>query len=99
LRSNSDLEVEKIKRNGIADFAQELEHQRSFVRNPRIVTIPFEFGSDRHYGIKRDMRSLDRREGEKGPSNEGKAEVKSQPLDLIEGRLMVGNHCGDQEEN
>jgi hypothetical protein len=58
LRSNSDLEVENLRRNGIAESTQELERQRSFVRDRRIVTIPFEFGSDHHCGIKRDLRII-----------------------------------------
>jgi hypothetical protein len=33
----------------------EARTSRSFVRDRRIVTIPFKFGSDRHYGIKRDL--------------------------------------------
>jgi hypothetical protein len=33
LRSNSDLEVEKLRRNGIAESTQDLERQRSFVRD------------------------------------------------------------------
>jgi hypothetical protein len=68
LRSNSDREVENLRRNGIAESTQELECQRSFVRVRRIVTVPFEFGSDRHCGIKRDPGSLDRRAGEQGSS-------------------------------
>jgi hypothetical protein len=71
LGSNFDLEVEKIKRNGIAESTQEIECQRSFVMVRRIVTIPFKFGSDLHYGIKRDLGSLDQRVGEQGSPNEG----------------------------
>jgi hypothetical protein len=71
LRSNSDLEVANIKRNGIAESMKELEHQRSLVRDRRIMTIPFEFGSDHLCGIKRDPRSLDQRVGEQGPFDEG----------------------------
>jgi hypothetical protein len=55
LRSNYDLEVENLRRNGIAESTQKLERQRSFVRDRRIVTIPFEFRSDHHCGIKRDL--------------------------------------------
>jgi hypothetical protein len=55
LRSIYDLEVEKLRRNGIAESMQKLERQRSFVRDRRIVTVPFEFGSDHHHGIKRDL--------------------------------------------
>jgi hypothetical protein len=36
------------------------------------MTIPFEFGSDHHCGIKRDSGSLDWREGEQGSFDEGK---------------------------
>jgi hypothetical protein len=71
LRSNFDLEVKKLRRNGIAKSTQEIERQRSFVRDRRIVTVPFEFGSDRHCGIKRDLGLLDQRVGEQGPSDEG----------------------------
>jgi hypothetical protein len=41
LRSNYDLEVENLRRDGIAESTQELERQRSFVRDRRIMTIPF----------------------------------------------------------
>jgi hypothetical protein len=34
-RSNSDHEVENIKRNGIAESTQELAHQRPFVRGSK----------------------------------------------------------------
>jgi hypothetical protein len=66
LRSNSDCEVENLRRNGVAESTQELECHRSFVRVRRIVTILFEFGSNRHCGIKRDLRSLDRGQVNKG---------------------------------
>jgi hypothetical protein len=99
LRSNSDREVENLRRNGIAESTQELERQRSFVRVRRIVTIPFEFGSDHHCGIKRDPGSLDQRVGEQGSSDEGEEKVKSQPSDLIGEKSTVGRHCGDREEN
>jgi hypothetical protein len=59
LRSSYDREVENLRRNGIENYTQELELHRSFVRVRRIVTVLFEFGSDRHCGIKRDPRSLD----------------------------------------
>jgi hypothetical protein len=48
------------------------------------VTVPFEFRRDRHCGIKRDPRSLDRRVGEQGLSDESEAKVKSQPSDGLE---------------
>jgi hypothetical protein len=99
LRSIYDLEVEKLRRNGVAESTQELERQRSFVRVRRIVTVPFEFRSDRHCGIKRDPGSLDRRAGEQGSSDEGEEKVKSQPSDLIGEKSTVGRHCGDREEN
>jgi hypothetical protein len=76
LKSNSDLEVENLRRDGIAESTQELERQRSFVRDRRIVTIPFEFRSDRHGGIKRDLGSLDRRAGEQGSSMKEKKNVE-----------------------
>jgi hypothetical protein len=41
-RSNSDREIENLRRNGIAEATQETEHHRSSVRVQRIVTIPFE---------------------------------------------------------
>jgi hypothetical protein len=63
LRSNSDCEVENLRRNGITEYTQELERHRSFVRVQRIVTILFKFESDRHCGIKRDLGSLDQRAG------------------------------------
>jgi hypothetical protein len=56
-RSNSDREIENLRRNGIAESTQQLEHQRSFVKVRRSVTVPFEFGSDHHCGIKRDLGS------------------------------------------
>jgi hypothetical protein len=71
LRSVYDLEVLKLRRNGIVEFAQKLERQRSFVKVQRIVTVPFEFGSDRHCGIKRDPVLLDRRAGEQESFDEG----------------------------
>jgi hypothetical protein len=52
LRLNYELEVENIRRNGIAKSTQELECERCYVRDRRIVTIPFKFGSDHHCGIK-----------------------------------------------
>jgi hypothetical protein len=63
------------------------------------MTVPFEFKSDRHSRIKRDLGSLDRRAGEQGLSDEGKAKVKSQPSDLIGKKSMVGRYCEDREEN
>jgi hypothetical protein len=39
------------------------------------MIAPFEFRSDCHCGIKRDMGSLDRREGEQGSSDEGEEKV------------------------
>jgi U3 small nucleolar ribonucleoprotein component len=35
LISNSNREVEKIRRNGVAESMQELDHQRSFVRDSK----------------------------------------------------------------
>jgi hypothetical protein len=55
LRPVYDLEVENLRRNGIAESTQKLECQRSFVRDRRIMTIPFKFRIDRHCGIKRDL--------------------------------------------
>jgi hypothetical protein len=66
-RSNSDREVENLRRNGIAEATQETKCHRSSVGVRRIVTVPFEFGSDRHCRIRRDLGSLDRRTGESGP--------------------------------
>jgi hypothetical protein len=66
LRSNFDLEVENLRRNGVVEFTQELERQRSFVRDRRIMTVPFKFESDFHSRIQRDPTSLDRRVGEQG---------------------------------
>jgi hypothetical protein len=40
-RSNSDCEVENIRRNGIAEATQETERHRSSVGVRRIMTIPF----------------------------------------------------------
>jgi hypothetical protein len=34
-RSNSDREVENIRRNGVAESTQELDHQRSIVRGSK----------------------------------------------------------------
>jgi hypothetical protein len=96
LRSNSDREVENLRRNGIAESTQELERHRSFVRVRRIVTILFEFGSDRHCGIKRDPGSLDRRAGEQGSSDESEAKVKSQPSDCLERDRWPGGIAGNQ---
>jgi hypothetical protein len=95
LRSNSDREVEKLRRNEVAKSMQELECQRSFVRVRRIMTIPFKFGSDHHCGIERDPRSLDQRRGEQGSFDESKEKVKSQPSDLIGERSTSRRHCGD----
>jgi hypothetical protein len=58
LRSIYDLEVENLRRNGIAESTWKLECQRSFVRDPRIVTVPFEFGSDRDRWIPRVVRQF-----------------------------------------
>jgi hypothetical protein len=74
LRSNSNLEVEKIGRNGVAESMQELERQISFVMDRRIVTVSFKFRSDHHCGIKRDPGSLDQRVGEQGSFVEGEEE-------------------------
>jgi hypothetical protein len=63
------------------------------------MIVPFKFGSDRHYGIKRDLGLLDWRSGEQGISNEDEAKVNSQPSDLIGEKSTVGRHCGDCEEN
>jgi hypothetical protein len=65
------LKSENLRRNGIAESTQKLERQRSFVRDRRIVTIPFEFGSDHHHGIKRDLDRWIGRAGEQGLSDEG----------------------------
>jgi len=59
------------------------------------MTIPFEFGSNDHSGIKRDLGSLDQRAGEQGLSDEGEAKVKSQLSYLIGEKSMVGRHCVD----
>jgi hypothetical protein len=40
-RSNSDREVENIRRNGVAEAMQETKHHRTFVRVQRIMTVPF----------------------------------------------------------
>jgi hypothetical protein len=63
-RSNSNRGVEKLRRNGIAESTHEIEHQRLVEGVRRILTVPFEFRSDRHCRIERDPRSLDRRIGE-----------------------------------
>jgi hypothetical protein len=42
-----------------------------------VLIVPFKFGSDHHCGTKRDLRSLDWRESEKGSSDEGEAKVMS----------------------
>jgi hypothetical protein len=84
LRSNYDHEVENIRRNGIGEYTQELECHRSFVRVRRIVTVLFEFRSDRHCGIKRDLGSLDWKAGEQGSSDESEEKVNSQPSDCLE---------------
>jgi hypothetical protein len=99
LRSNSDREVENIKRNGIAESTQELECQRSFVRVRRIVTVPFKFGERSPLWDQERSGSLDQRAGEQGSFDEGEAKVKSQPSDLIGEKSTVGRHCGDREEN
>jgi hypothetical protein len=49
------------------------------MRVRRFVTIPFEFGSDCHCGIKRESGSLDQRAGEQGSPDESEAKVKSPP--------------------
>jgi hypothetical protein len=49
------LEILKLRRDSVAEIAQKPERhaeQRSFVKDRRIMTIPFEFGSDHHHGIK-----------------------------------------------
>jgi hypothetical protein len=48
------------------------------------VKIPFEFRSDHHCEITRDLGSLDRRVGEQGSSDESEENYKSQPLDSLE---------------
>jgi len=82
-RSNSDREIENIKRNGVAEATHETERHRSFVRIQSIMTIPFEFERNRHYKIRRDTRSLDRRIGEQGSSYKKEARLRSWPLDPI----------------
>jgi hypothetical protein len=84
LRSNCDREVENLRRNGVAQSMQDLVHHRSFVRVRRIVTVLFEFRSDRHCGIKRYSGSLDRRGGEQWSSDESEEKVKSQPSYCLE---------------
>jgi hypothetical protein len=76
----------KLKSSGgmtLHKSTQEIECQGSFVRVRRIVTVPFEFRSDRHCGIKRDPGSLDHRVGEQGSSDESEEKVKSTPSDPI----------------
>jgi hypothetical protein len=70
LRSNSDREVENLMKNGVAESIQELERQKSFVRDRRIMIIPFEFRSDFHCGINRDPTLLDQRVGEQESFND-----------------------------
>jgi hypothetical protein len=84
LRLNSNREVENLRRNGVVESTQELEHHRSFVRVRRIMTIVFKFRSDRHFGIKRDLGSLDWKTGEQRLSDESEAKVKSQLSDWLE---------------
>jgi hypothetical protein len=67
----------------MAEATQETKHHRSSVRVQRIMTIPFEFGSDRHCRIQGDPRSLDRRTGEQGSSDEKEARLRSRPSDPI----------------
>jgi hypothetical protein len=76
LRSNSDRGVENLRRNGIAESTQEIERQRPMEGVRRILTVPFEFGSDLHCRIGRDPGSLDRRIGEQGSSDEKEARAK-----------------------
>jgi hypothetical protein len=95
LRSNSNREVEKLRRNGIVKSMEEIKHQISFVRVRRIMTVPFELGSNHHCGIKNDIGSWDQREGEKGSSDESEAKVKSQLSDLIGERSTTRRHFGD----
>jgi len=42
---NFDCEVEKLRRNGVADATQETERHRTFVRVRRIMTVPFNSGT------------------------------------------------------
>jgi hypothetical protein len=44
LISSTQLEIEKLRRNGIAKIAQNLEHQRSFVKDRRVETVPSSSG-------------------------------------------------------
>jgi hypothetical protein len=50
-----DLEIVKLKRNGVANSVEKPKCHNSFVRDHGIMTISFEFGSDHHYGIKGDL--------------------------------------------
>jgi hypothetical protein len=73
-RSNSDREVEKLMRNGVAESTQEIERQRPVVRGSKgRDRPPFEFRSDRHCRIRRDLGSLDQSTGEQGASDEKEA--------------------------
>jgi hypothetical protein len=88
-RSNSDREIEKLGRNGVAEATQEMKHHRSSVRVRRIVTVPFEFKSDFHCRIKRDPSgSLDRRTSEQGSSDEKKARAK----------VVTSNPIGERDQ-
>jgi hypothetical protein len=94
-RSNSDREIENLRRNSIAEATQETKRHRSSVRVRRIVTVPFEFGSDRHCRIRRDLGSLDQRTSEQGSSDENKARTKVMIIrSHWRERSMANRHCG-----
>jgi hypothetical protein len=60
------------------------------------MIVPFEFGSDHHCGIKRDLGSLDWRVGEQGLSDESEEKVKSKPSDFLERDQQPGDIAGNQ---
>jgi hypothetical protein len=95
-RSNSDREIENLRRNGIAEATQETKCHRSSIRVRRIVTVPFEFGSDHHCRIRRDPGSLDQRIGEQGSFDEKKARAKVMNVrSHWRERSTTNRHCGE----
>jgi hypothetical protein len=60
------------------------------------MTIPFEFKRDRHYRIKRDLGSLDRRTSEQG-SSDGKEERTKVKTVRSHWRVISTDmrHCGE----
>jgi hypothetical protein len=75
--SNSHHEIENLKRNNVAEDTQEMKCHISYVRVQRIMTIPFEFGSDHHCRIMRYPGLLDQSIGENGSYDKKEQRLRS----------------------